>query len=70
MAADARQARVVADLEQRAGGLVELFEVGLALLGVGVHRAELQARERPLADAAARRAVQDRAARGDAARRA
>ena len=67
---DARQARVVADLEQRARGLVELFEVGLALLGVGVHRAELQARERSLADAAARRAEHDRPARGERARRA
>ncbi len=51
LAADRRQARIIANLEQRAGRLVELFEVCLALLGVGVHRAELQAGERPLADA-------------------
>ena len=56
-------------LNSAPGGLVELFEVGLALLGVGVHRAELQARERPLADAAAHRAEQDRPARGQRARR-
>src|SRR3979490_64465 len=55
-AADARQARVFADLEERTRRLVELFEIGLDLLGVGMHRAELHACAGPLADAAARRA--------------
>ncbi len=38
------------------------------LLGVDVHRAELQARERPLTDAATHRAEEDRAARAQAHR--
>lgn len=40
-AADARDARVVLDLEQRAVGLVELGQVRQALVGVGAHGAEL-----------------------------
>ena len=39
--ADARDARVVLDLEQRAVGLVELGQVRQALVGVGAHGAEL-----------------------------
>ena len=38
-----------------------LLEVGLALVGVAVHRAELEARERLAADARPHRAVEDRA---------
>ena len=64
-AADARQPRVVADLEQRAGGLVDRLEVGLHLVGVAAHGPELQARERLAADPRAHRAVEDRPARGD-----
>src|SRR3712207_4165724 len=44
-APDRRQAGVTADLEQGAAGLVERFEVGLALIGVGIHGPELQACE-------------------------
>jgi hypothetical protein len=59
--ADRGHPRVVADLEQRARGLVERLEVGLALIGVGVHGAELEAGERRPADPRPRRAVEDRA---------
>ena len=43
---DARDARVVLDLEERAVGLVELCELRQALVGVLVHGAELVHGER------------------------
>ena len=65
-AADRRHARVVADLEQRAVGLVVLLELVLAAASASrVHRAELEAGERRAADARAHRAVEHRAARGE-----
>ena len=63
---DRRHPRVTLDLEQRAARLVERLEVRLALVGVRVHRAELQARERLAADARAVGAIDHRAARGEA----
>ena len=61
-AADGRDARVVADLEERALLLVQLLELVLLALRVLVHRAELEAGERRAAHAGPTRAV-DRGAR-------
>jgi hypothetical protein len=58
-------ARVLADLEQRAADLVVLLEALLQVLGAVDHRAELEARERPAADAGPHRPVQERSARRD-----
>ena len=56
-ATDRGHARIAADLEDRPALLVARLELGLAAVGVGVHRPELQALERPAADAGAHRAV-------------
>ena len=60
---DARDARVVLDLEERALGLVATLELRLLGLGVGAHRPELDHPELLLVQADSAVAVEDRPAR-------
>src|SRR5437870_1046900 len=59
--ADARDARVVLDLEERSGGLVLVLERRLPRGRIDVHRAELEHPELLLAEADAPVTVEDRA---------
>src|SRR6266496_4376114 len=61
--ADARDPRVVLDLEQRSRGFVRALEPGLPCTGVDVHRAELEHPELALAEPDAPVAVEDGAGR-------
>ncbi len=60
--ADAREARIVLDVELRAVGLVQRFELRFDLLGVLAHRAELQAGELASADGLAAMREEERPA--------
>ena len=60
---DARDPRVLADLEERALGFVLVLELGLELGGARDHRAELQHRKLALPDADAAIDEEDRPAR-------